>query len=296
MLNLNKMNKAELIKLMEEEGMMFSRDLAKKELVKLYEAQVQNPSEEELHMSAEETKIEAVASESALNENSEEVVEMNEAKIEVAQEETKAAAEETISIPKFAEVEVPVVGAWYEFEDGTIRQYEDAFPELPYSAQNPAQEDAQADQNEDANPSDEADKKPEDEKPADATPAAEEETTSKRKVGKGVDWYVNGQLHMNFPSIKAAATYIKETQGLKHMPFTPIMKSIRQGIDWNANSFLFADEAQQKAERAKYVKEETPAAPVANPVAEDVKPTEEVVENPVEEIIEEEIKAEEQTA
>jgi hypothetical protein len=83
---------------------------------------------------------------------------------------------------------------------------------------------------EDESNSDKGDKES-DEKPA------EEETSSKRKNGKAVKWYENGEYKDTFPSIKAAATFFKEKMDLKHMPFTPIMKSIRTDVDWNSYSF-----------------------------------------------------------
>ncbi|MCM3115457.1 hypothetical protein M3610_09170 [Neobacillus sp. MER 74] len=68
-----------------------------------------------------------------------------------------------------------------------------------------------------------------------------EEKVNKRRNGKQVEWWVNGELKQTFPSIKACATYFKETLELKGMPFTPIMKSIRDNVNWNENTFKFAE-------------------------------------------------------
>ncbi|MFD1954832.1 sigma factor-like helix-turn-helix DNA-binding protein [Paenibacillus thailandensis] len=79
--------------------------------------------------------------------------------------------------------------------------------------------------------------------------------TSEGRNGKTVYWYKNGILQGQFPSIKAAATFIKEEMNLKHMPFTPIMKSIHQNIDWNDLSFSFKE---VKGE-IEHIEEETAA-------------------------------------
>lgn len=64
-----------------------------------------------------------------------------------------------------------------------------------------------------------------------------EEKPNKRRIGKGIVAYKNGEVYETFPSIKATATHFKELLGLQHMPFTPIMKSVRQDVDWNEYSF-----------------------------------------------------------
>ncbi|UZJ79428.1 hypothetical protein [Fictibacillus sp. KU28468] len=71
---------------------------------------------------------------------------------------------------------------------------------------------------------------------------AVEEQPKKRVKGKTLITYKNGHEYNTFPSIKACATHFKELLELKSMPFTPIMKSVRQGVDWNEYSFKFENE------------------------------------------------------
>lgn len=79
------------------------------------------------------------------------------------------------------------------------------------------------------------------------TPAADEKvedvpTENKRRIGKRLIASKNGEVYETFPSIKACAAHFKELLGLGHMPFTPIMKSVRQDTDWNEYSFKFENE------------------------------------------------------
>jgi len=76
----------------------------------------------------------------------------------------------------------------------------------------------------------------------------DEEKTKRRTNGKQVEWFLNGELKQVFPSIKAATKFFKETLELKAMPFTPIMKSIREGKDWNENSYKFTQVEESKTE------------------------------------------------
>lgn len=118
----------------------------------------------------------------------------------------------------------------------------------------------------------------------------EEETTSRRKVGKSVEWYENGVLKDTFPSIKACALYMKELLNLKHMPFTPIMKSIRTDVDWNQYSFRFT--GQEDVPQPKEDENNTPDP--ENKVEEVKEEVQEQQEEVIEEIIEEEQTHEEQ--
>jgi hypothetical protein len=70
----------------------------------------------------------------------------------------------------------------------------------------------------------------------------DEDKPNKRRVGKTLIAYKNGEEYEKFPSIKACATHFKDLLGLPHMPFTPIMKSVRQDVDWNEYSFQFENE------------------------------------------------------
>lgn len=67
----------------------------------------------------------------------------------------------------------------------------------------------------------------------------EEKKESKRTVGKILIAYKDGEEFARFKSIKAAVQHMKDMLGLGHMPFTPVMKSARDGIDWNEYSFEF---------------------------------------------------------
>lgn len=123
---------------------------------------------------------------------------------------------------------------------------------------------------------------------------AEEKKPNKRKVGKSLIAYKDGEEFQRFPSIKAAATFFKELKGLSHMPFTPIMKSARQDIDWNEYSFKFENEEDlhipnsmkekiKSQEKEKNEKVEENVEQVDNNIEEI--PLDEVVEEiPVEEL------------
>jgi hypothetical protein len=70
----------------------------------------------------------------------------------------------------------------------------------------------------------------------------DETKVNKQRNGKNVEWYSDGALVQVFPSIKACVNHFKETMELKTMPFTPIMKSIREEIVWNEkHSFKFTE-------------------------------------------------------
>lgn len=68
------------------------------------------------------------------------------------------------------------------------------------------------------------------------------ESENKRRIGKRLQAFKNGELYETFPSIKACATHFKDLLKIGHMPFTPIMKSVRQDVDWNEYSFKFEND------------------------------------------------------
>jgi ParB-like chromosome segregation protein Spo0J len=124
----------------------------------------------------------------------------------------------------------------------------------------------------------------------------EEPKENKRKVGKGIVAYKNGEEYMTFPSIKACATHFKELLGLGHMPFTPIMKSVRQDVDWNEYSFKHEKDEDlhiPAALKAKLSQQEDAAknAPTENEKEEMKETAEETADKDevIEEIVEEEI-------
>lgn len=124
-----------------------------------------------------------------------------------------------------------------------------------------------------------------------------EQKENKRRIGKGVIAYKNGEEFMRFPSIKATAQHFKEMLGLKHMPFTSIMKSIRLGIDWNEYSFkhendedLYIPEPlKKKIEESKKQSQETPENESKNEQPTIEQQQDDSIEEIVEEIVEEEI-------
>lgn len=302
MTNLNKMKKSDIIKLMEGEGMMFSRDLTKDELIKLHAAQSENQNSEN---SEEETEMENLQNTAAeVVENSqEEIVYDNPAEMENTEvpnffadaDPVAETAEETVApvIQKIEDVENPIPGEWYEI-DGTVKQYEAPVAE-PEVETEKLVEDVIPEVEPEVIPETPApDAKPESEKPA------EEPKENKRRQGKGIVAYKNGEEMQTFPSIKATATYFKDLLNLGHMPFTPIMKSVRQGVDWNEYSFKHENEAdlhipeslkkkieesKQKASEEKATTEQKPVAETDTETAE--KPADEVIEEIIEEVIEE---------
>lgn len=305
MTNLNKMKKSDIIKLMEGEGMMFSRDLTKDELIKLHAAQSENQNSEN---SEEETEMENLQNTAAeVVENSQEEIvydapadDNNFENLDVPAFEVETPADETeveeIAAPviqKIEDVENPVPGEWYEI-DGTVKQYETPVAE-PEVETEKLVEDVIPEVEPEVIPETPApDAKPESEKPA------EEPKENKRRQGKGIVAYKNGEEMQTFPSIKATATYFKDLLNLGHMPFTPIMKSVRQGVDWNEYSFKHENEAdlhipeslkkkieesKQKASEEKATTEQKPVAETDTETAE--KPADEVIEEIIEEVIEE---------
>ena len=124
-----------------------------------------------------------------------------------------------------------------------------------------------------------------------------EEKPNKRRIGKGIIGYKNGEEFERFPSIKACATYMKELLNLGHMPFTPIMKSVRQNIDWNEYSFKHENEADLhipeslKSKMKEQAEKETQKSAPENEEPNEQQnapqdtPQDEVIEEIVEEII-----------
>lgn len=241
MTHASKLTKDQLIVLMEQAGMVFSKDLTKKELVAMYNAQ--------------NVQTEAAASTETKNPFTEETTTTEE---ESSMIELTTKTEENVdetTAPETAPEKTAVI------EDSFI-------PEAPIKPETPN-----------------------DQAPTD-TPAAPTVTEeNKRKVGKLVEWHNEaGALVDVFPSIKAAASFFKDELKLKHMPFTPIMKSIRQGIDWTVagTSYSFAFASVDRS-----VQPEAETQPAVN---EDGAPIENIIEEPIEEIIDETTKTEEQSA
>lgn len=135
------------------------------------------------------------------------------------------------------------------------------------------------------------------------TDEVQNETTTpeepKKRVGKVLIAYENGVEIARFPSIKKCAEYFKDKMKLKHMPFTPIMKSARQDIDWNEYSFKFENEGdlhipaslKKKIEESQKLAEQKSGENVVNNPVENAETTsteqqDEIIEEIVEEIIE----------
>lgn len=78
----------------------------------------------------------------------------------------------------------------------------------------------------------------------DSAPKSDEPKQDGRRNrnGKTLIAYKDGNEVERFPTIKKCAEYMKEELDLKHMPFTAIMKSARDGIDFNEWSFRFENE------------------------------------------------------
>jgi hypothetical protein len=107
-----------------------------------------------------------------------------------------------------------------------------------------------------------------------------EKKQSKRTVGKVLIAYENGEEFERFKSIKAAATYMKELLGLKGMPFTPIMKSAREGIDWNEYSFQFENPEDLHIPQSRKIKDKQSKDEQQQDVAENK------IDDDIEEIVE----------
>lgn len=81
----------------------------------------------------------------------------------------------------------------------------------------------------------------------------EEPKANKRARGIGVQFYENDVLMDTFVSIQAVARFMKEYTGRSTMPYTPIHKSIREGIDWVHSDgkvfrFQFENDTDRKTE------------------------------------------------
>jgi hypothetical protein len=104
-----------------------------------------------------------------------------------------------------------------------------------------------------------------------------EEKPNRRRVGKTLIAFKNGKEFERFDSIKACATRFKELMELPHMPFTPIMKSVRQDVDWNEYSFKFENEEdlhipeslKKKIEESKKASDEPKKEEVKDEKSED---------------------------
>lgn len=83
----------------------------------------------------------------------------------------------------------------------------------------------------------------------------EKKKESKRTAGKTLIGYIDGEEVEKFKSIKAATLWLKEKEGLPHMPFTAVMKSARDGIDFNQYSFKFEDPSDIHIPTSRKIKE-----------------------------------------
>ncbi|HDR7539678.1 hypothetical protein F8514_08915 [Bacillus toyonensis] len=81
---------------------------------------------------------------------------------------------------------------------------------------------------------------------------------NKRAVGIRIKWYENGEYKQTFPSIQATARFMKEYVHRSTLPFAPIHKSIREGIDWrvqrSVHSFRYEDKFAKKIKYKKHIK------------------------------------------
>lgn len=81
---------------------------------------------------------------------------------------------------------------------------------------------------------------------------------NKRAVGIRIKWYENGDYKQTFPSIQATARFMKEYVHRSTLPFAPIHKSIREGIDWrvrgSVHSFRYEDKFAKKIQYKKHIK------------------------------------------
>lgn len=202
---------------------------------------------------------------------------------EIIEDPIELAAEEIKNLPdvqKIEDVENPVIGEWYEV-DGVIKQHLQTPEQIIEDPDVPVIEEIKE------TPSVESDEKQsEPEKPA------EEEKPNKRRVGKGLIAFKDGKEFERFPSIKACALYFKELMSLPHLPFTPIMKSVRQDVDWNQYSFKHENAEDLHIPESLKIKLSKQADEQASEKPENVETPEpeksgEVIEEIIEEIIEE---------
>jgi hypothetical protein len=120
------------------------------------------------------------------------------------------------------------------------------------------------------------------------TPTADEKvedvpTENKRRIGKRLIASKNGEVYETFPSIKACAAHFKELLGLGHMPFTPIMKSVRQDTDWNEYSFKFENEDDIHTPTSRKEANAENASVPAEKKSDEVSQSDEVIEEITEE-------------
>ena len=80
---------------------------------------------------------------------------------------------------------------------------------------------------------------------------------NKHAVGIRIKWYENGEYKQTFPSIQATARFMKEYVHRSTLPFAPIHKSIREGIDWrvrgSVHSFRYEDKFAKKIQYKKHI-------------------------------------------
>lgn len=126
------------------------------------------------------------------------------------------------------------------------------------------------------------------ETPAEEKPAADEKpedapTENKRRIGKRLIASKNGEVYETFPSIKACAAHFKDLLNLGHMPFTPIMKSVRQDTDWNEYSFKFENEDDIHTPTSRKEANAENASVPAEKKSDDAPQSDEVIEEITEE-------------
>jgi hypothetical protein len=277
-----KMKKDEIIELLKNAGVVFSQDLNKADLVKLYEAQ--------------QAQVEDYLNE--INENEEgAVVEMNEVKNEVVEVE---AVEEVVTSENL-DLEVAEV----EVVESENQENEAADENAPQAAETSENEKADEkpqkaagraagigvqffvnDELQDVFPSIQAaareikvylerDTMPytlihksirehidythtdgqvlafrfeNDEDKKDEYKTRISTSSGSRGAGKLVDWFENGQFVRQFPSIKAAVEHMKDYLKLPHNPYTAVLKSLNENQDFNQHSFEFATEVREAAQ------------------------------------------------
>ena len=276
---MKKMNKAEIIKLMEGEGMMFSRDLKKDELIKLYQVQAadveensdnsNNEGEIEMNEVIVEGKVEEVV-EAPVTEIETAEVEIIAADVEVVTSENEAAVVENVEAAPIVEnVEVDEkpkkqagraagIGVQFFVND----EMQDVFPSIQAAAR-----ELKSYLNRDTMPytiihksirdhidythtdgevikfrfENDADKK-------DEYKTRTSTSSGTKGAGKLVDWFENGEFKQQFSSIKAAVEFMKTYLKLPHNPYTAVLKSLNENQDFNAHSFKLGTEVREAAQ------------------------------------------------
>lgn len=309
----SKMRKAEIIELLKNAGVAYSEDLTKAELVKLYEAQMdqvndflneveENQIEEGVvSMNNEIKEVEEVMEEVEVLDEVEIVdeteVELEDAAVEIvdsveedtdSSEEVSEVEEKTEEKPK-APGRAAGIGVQFFAND----ELQDVFPSIqatarfvkeylnrdtmPYALIHKSLRDHIDYTHTDGNVLKFRFENDEDRKEEYKTRTSK--SNGSRGAGKIVDWFENGEFKKQFPSIKATVEHMKDYLALPHNPYTAVLKSLNENQDFNQHSFKYAEEAIED------LQEET---------VEEVVETSEAVEEIQEEIVEiEEVEIEE---